>query len=582
MNAKDIQPAAAPGLAQGTGSMPRTGSAQGTTPTIVGRQRELALALHHYEAAKHGQTSVVLVSGGPGIGKTRLLDEMAKHASHDGAIVLRGGSSESEGMPPFLPFLEALGSYIQRTPLDQLREQIGSVSPLLARLLPEVTVRLGTQPEPFFLSAEQARYRFYEAVGTFLETISAPRALILMLDDLHWADSASLDLLCHVARRHVDARFLLLGAYRDCEIHQCSVLAHAITELSRQRVLTAVVLGPLSAEEVEILAESQLGGPLAPPTSLLLSRQSEGNPFFAEELLRCWIEGEALIQENQQWVVVDSLIHTLPPSIVGALRQRFARLSPASIDHLRVAAIIGRTFDLSLLATVLEEEVEVVEERVLEAVRAHLIFQEQSERFTFSHDKIRECLYTEVSTSRRRRLHERIGHVLMVRYEQEHIPNLAHLAELAFHFVHSSDRTRGIQYSLLASRQAMQTAAFKEALMYYRTTLELLDPHDERRESILLEMKKAASLVDEGREAEKLCKVVPCESTDLSPLPANLTRREAEVLKLVAQGKSNRQIACALGLTEKTVTNHLTHVLHKTNCENRTAATAFAFRHGMI
>jgi predicted ATPase len=571
MNVKNIQPAA---LEPTQGMIP-------TTPTIVGRQRELALAFHHYEAAKHGQTSVVLVSGEPGIGKTCLLDEMARRASHDGAVVLRGGSSECEGMPPFLPFLEALGSYIQHTPRDQLREQIDPVSPLLARLLPEVTVRLGTQPEPCIFSAEQARYRFYEAVGTFLETIGAPRALVLMLDDLHWADSASLDLLCHVARRHVDAHLLLLGAYRDCEIDQCSVLAHAITELSRQRVLTAVALSPLSTEEIEVLAESQLGGSLAPSTSLLLSRQCEGNPFFAEELLRCWIEGEALIQENQQWIVVESLVHTLPPSIVGALRQRFARLSAVTIDHLRVAAIIGRTFDLSLLATVLEEEVEVVEERILDAARARLICLEQSERFTFSHDKIRECLYTEVSTSRRRRLHERIGHVLMVRYEQEHIPNLTHLAELAFHFVHSSDRARGIHYSLLASRLAMQTAAFKEAIKYYRTTLELLDLDDERRDSILLEMRKAASLADKGREAEKLCEAAACKPTGSSPLPANLTQREAEVLKLVAQGKSNRQIARALGLTEKTVTNHLTHILHKTNCENRAAATAFAFRHGL-
>ena len=229
-----------------------------------------------------GRRALCWCSGEPGIGKTRLLDEVARHASGDGAIVLRGDSSESEGMPPFLPFLEALGSYIQHTPRDQLHEQIGFVLPLLARLLPEVTIRLGVQPEPSFLSAEQARYGFYEAVGTFLETVGAPRALILMLDDLHWADSASLDLLRYVARRHVDAHLLLLGAYRDCEIDHCSVLAHAIAELSRQRVLTAVVLGPLSTEEIEMLAESQLGGPLAPPTSSLLSRQSEGNPFFAE------------------------------------------------------------------------------------------------------------------------------------------------------------------------------------------------------------------------------------------------------------------------------------------------------------
>jgi len=127
----------------------------------------------------------------------------------------------------------------------------------------------------------------------------------------------------------------------------------------------------------------------------------------------------------------------------------------------------------------------------------------------------------------------------------------------------------------------MQTAAFSEALVYYRTTLELLDPHDRRRSGILLEMRKVASLAGKEEEAEKLCEVAPSASTELSPLPVDLTQREAEVLKLVAQGKSNRQIARMLGLTEKTVTNHLTHILHKTNCENRAASPSFAFRHGL-
>ena len=152
-----------------------------------------------------------------------------------------------------------------------------------------------------------------------------------------------------------------------------------------------------------MLAISKLGASLNTRVNMLLHAQSEGNPFFAEELLDCWIEEGVLVRMQNQWIAVTPLDHALPPSIVAALQQRFIRLSAKSIDHLRVAAIIGRTFDLSLLATVQEQEIEAVEEYLLEAAHAHLVRTDLTGSFTFSHDKIRECLYAEVSSSRRLR-----------------------------------------------------------------------------------------------------------------------------------------------------------------------------------
>lgn len=213
---------------------------------LVGRLREVTLVMDVYDVARDESARVALMTGEPGIGKTRLLDEIALRADRDGAVVLRGGNSEAEGMPPYLPFLEALGQYIQIAPLDDLREQVAAAPQVLASLFPELIVRLGDLGVPSASPPEQARLRLYEAIGAFLEAIGTPHALVLILDDLQWANSASLDLLCHLARRQSHARLLLLGAYRESEFAHHPALARTVAELSRQRRLTTVTVGPLS------------------------------------------------------------------------------------------------------------------------------------------------------------------------------------------------------------------------------------------------------------------------------------------------------------------------------------------------
>ena len=447
---------------------------------------------------------MLLLAGEPGIGKTRLLDEIAVRTANQGAVVLRGGASEAEGMPPYLPFLEALGCYIQEAPVDQLRPQV-TASPLLASILPELITRLGDLTIPHPLPTEQARFRLYEAIGTFLQAIGLSSVLVLLFDDLHWADTASLDLLYHVARRQSQAHVLIVGAYRDSELEPNAALRRTIADLSRRRLLTEVAVKALSHQEIEALATSHLGCPLSPAVSSLLYAQSEGNPFFVEELLHGWIETGALIQQHEQWIAVAPLEQTLPPSLVGALRERFARLSTALIDDLRVAAIIGRTFDSSLLAAAQQKELEVVEERLLEATQARLVHTDRLGGFTFSHDKIRECLYAEVSASRRRRLHGMIGQLLEKRSGQEEIMHqLYQLAELAFHFARSDDRERGADYAQRAACQALRTFAIEEALAHYRTALELLKPGDRRRGELLLTLGEVALMAGKEAEAERM------------------------------------------------------------------------------
>lgn len=478
-------------------SMPHRSVVDGMIPArspLVGRKDELQLIWSQYRIAMNGNARVVLLAGELGIGKTRLLDEIADRALPEGATVLQGEASDSEGMPAYLPFLIALGRYIRAIPLDRLREQVSVAPQILASILPEISGRLGELPATYSLPQEQKRFRLYEAIGSFLEAISTSRPLLLTLDDLQWADSASLNLLCHIIRYQPEAKLLVVGSYREGEVSRNTALDHAIIELGRQRVLTRVKIDPLSEDEIEELAVNYLKGPISSSVKQVLYAQSEGNPFFAEEILAVWSQKGDLVQEGELWLPASQLEHTLPSSIVGALREQLMRLSPITIDHLRVAAAIGRTFELSLLAAVEAQEVEEVEDHLLEAVNAHLIRTVEPGVYMFEHSKIRETLNTEVSTSRRRRLHEAIGLVLESLYALKKTGSIYELSELAFHFTQSRDRERGVSYAQQAAEQALQAFALKEAKDFYQTALDLIDASDSRRGRLLLGLGRAALL----------------------------------------------------------------------------------------
>ncbi len=449
-------------------------------PILVGRQRELDSLWDQFEQSIAGRLRVALVAGEPGIGKTRLLREVARRAEQAGAALLRGGASEAEGMPPYLPFLEALGQHIRTATPDEVRAQTGAMASVLATILPELSLCLGELPSTYVLPPEQARLRLYEAVSLFLAAIAAPHGLLLLLDDLQWADTATLDLLCHVARSQPNARLLVLGAYREGEVTHRSTFERAVTELNRLRQLTTISLGPLTETDLNIFATNALGTPVDPALTRLLVSRSEGNPFFAEELLWDWLETGVITQDEREVCLGKPVEAMLPSSIVSAVRQRINRLAPQVITLLHTAAIIGRTFDGALLAEVADQDREVVEERLQHALQARLIRAEQPGMFTFSHDLIRACLYDEVSSSRRTRLHTLIGRRLELQLDHS---DAHQLAELAFHFARSGDRELGASYAQLAAEQARRAYAPEVAVGHYRTALLLVaDQHPRRGE----------------------------------------------------------------------------------------------------
>ena len=467
-------------------------------PALVGRQRELNILWSQFERASAGHLHVVLVAGEPGIGKTCLLNEVARRAGQAGGLILRGGASAAEGMPPYLPFLEALGSYILTVPPEQLRAQTDPIAPILATILPELPRQLGELIPGYPLPPEQARLRLYEAVGQFLAAIALSRPLLLLLDDLHWADTATLDLLCYLAQHQATSRLCIVGAYRSTELTDHPALERSILELARHRQLVTLALQPLSEADVIELIPHLSGAPVDHLLSQRLWKESEGNPFFLKELLRAWHETGTVFVKTGGAAIDPPPPGNLPASISSLIRHRFARLPPESLETLHSAAILGRTFAGSVLAEVTGQDEEVTEERLYAPVQAGILLHDTAGRYTFSHDLLREYLYNEIVPARRRRLHGFIGRVLEAGLDQE---DAHQLAQIAFHFARSGDRARGATYSQLAAAQAIRAAAPREAMHHYHTALDLLDEQDQQRGALLLALGEAALTAGEEREA---------------------------------------------------------------------------------
>jgi predicted ATPase/DNA-binding CsgD family transcriptional regulator len=440
---------------------------------LVGRAGELALLGQYLADARAGELVAVMLAGPPGIGKTRLLEAFPHPDLRTDVTVLHGSASQSAGMPPYLPFLQALGDYVAAAAPDTLREQVGARAAALATLLPEIGARLGPPPLLHPLGPEQERYRLYEAVAGFLAAIAARAPLVLLLDDLHWVDAASCDLLVHLAGRLRGAPLLIVGAYREGEAGDNPAFAWALAELNRRRLLQSLPLAPLGAEQSRALATGLLHAPLAPEAADILHNHGEGNPFFIEELLRAFVDDGALVWRNDRWELIEQPAHLLPPRVAEAVRLRLARLAPPVVELLRVAALLGRIFEPEPLAHVLGQDAEQVEAQLLAAARAQLLRPRPNASYAFAHELVRETLADDLGGARRRNLHQAIGEALEA---QGTARSAQRLADLAFHFVAAGDPTRGAAYALEAGGQALRTSAAGEAVGHFRAALQLLGP----------------------------------------------------------------------------------------------------------
>jgi tetratricopeptide (TPR) repeat protein len=441
---------------------------------LVGRGGELAALRERWALAQGGHGGMVLISGEPGIGKTRLANELIAYARLNGGLVLQGGCYEYEGTAPYLPLAEALRDWAHAQPDDVLRQRTGSSAVELAKLAPEIAARVGPLTPNPPLPPDQERLRLFDHVARLLQGLAPEGGLLLFVDDLHWADHGTLSLLHYLLRRLREERLLILGAYREVELDRAHPLAASLVDWNRERLATRVQLDRLTLDECHALMTAMLGqARISPDLAQAIYRETEGNPFFIEEVIKSLIEGGQIYRHDGEWQSGDIADLAVPQSIKEAIGRRLDQISAEGIEVLHCAAVLGKAFDFAELSAVIATRVEPSprgEERLLdaldEALGAQLIHAGDGEAFAFTHDKIREVLVEELNPIRRRRLHQHTGEGLERLYQGGAIE--AHVQDLAHHFVQSGDLEKGLGYALRGAKQAERLYAYDEALSYYQ------------------------------------------------------------------------------------------------------------------
>jgi AAA ATPase domain len=451
---------------------------------FVGRERELAALGAMLQRTAQGSGFVVLVAGEPGIGKTRLLTEVAERAAAEGWRVLFGRAYESEGMPPYLPFTEALRKHLADCSLSDLHAQLGRGAAEVALLVPELLEQLpGIESSPP-LSREE-RFRLFEGVTRFLVNIAraGEPGLLLALEDLHCADEASLWLLEHLGRRLSEVPLLVVATCRAAPADRSQTFTEVMTGLHRARQCEQLDVSPFSAQEAGRLVEHLAGASPARAVIEALNHQTGGNPFFLEEVVRnLQTEGRDLADEHSVTVV------PVPESVRQVIGVRLSRLHPESVRALQLAAALGDPFSFDALAAAAGAALAPLLDWLDEASASGFVREEGSGDYHFSHALVRETVYTGLSSPRRALLHAQVAQKLEVLYKANAV---AHAGELAHHFLlggRQADLMKAMGYALQAADRATAQTAFEEAVRYYQMALDAHEKSDERDEASRCEM----------------------------------------------------------------------------------------------
>ncbi|HEU5064360.1 MAG TPA: BTAD domain-containing putative transcriptional regulator [Gaiellaceae bacterium] len=439
---------------------------------LIGRERELATLVEGVEGALKGRGSLRLVTGEPGIGKSRLADELAERARRRGAVTLFGRAWEAGGAPAYWPWVQAIRSYIRDRDAGTLRDQLGSGAADVAQMLPELRPLLPEVGAPPSLDPEGARFRLFDATASFLRGAAESKPLLLVLDDLHAVDTPSLLLLEFLAQQLADMRILVLGTYRDTELGPEHPLAAALTELARHIAPPLKLTGLSEADVVRFIEANQS---VEPPRGLAaaIHRETEGNPFFVGEIVR-FLAAEGRLQEP---VEVPGRRVVIPASVRDVIGHRLRHLSDGSKGVLTLASVLGREFRLDALTAVSRQEVDALLELLDEAISAGVIGDVPGAhgRLRFAHVLIRDALYDDLTATRRIRLHRQVGETLEALYASDPEP---HLAELAHHFYEAlpaGETYKAARYARRAGDRAAALLAYEEAARLYALGLETLE-----------------------------------------------------------------------------------------------------------
>jgi tetratricopeptide (TPR) repeat protein len=465
---------------------------------FVGRKPELGSLRAGLDRAMAGHGGVSLVAGEPGIGKSELADRLGREAASRGAEVLWGRSWEGEGAPPYWPWVQIIRAHLEDGEGADLASLFGAATPYVAQIVPELRDRLPDLPAPPPLDSEQARFRLFDAITTFLVRAAQTRPLVLILDDLHWADKPTLLLLRFLAREMGDSHVLVVATYRDVEVSRGHPLAEVLPSLRQERTVERLLLRGLPEEDMRAMLVALRGENVPEPLARAISRETEGNPFFVQEIVRHLVDEGILGGEGAPWTSRSRLADVrLPESVRDVIGRRLGRLSEACMNLLTAASVVGREFGSDALERIADLEEARLLEVLEEAVAARVVEEvpQAIGRYRFAHALIRETLYEELRTLERVRRHHRVGVALEELYARNPEP---HLAELAHHFLEAlpgGDVAKAVDYATRAGDRANAQLAYEDAAIHYERALQALEleeqPDERRRGELLLKLGEA-------------------------------------------------------------------------------------------
>ena len=471
-------------------------------PEVIGRGDELATLEAHLAEAVAGRGRTVLVGGDAGLGKSALLRQFGERATAGGARVIVGECSEVEARRPFGPVIDAFTH--AGIPLP---DELAQGAP-------------GAQP-----AAETERYRVHAGFSARLTAASAAQPVVLVIEDLHWGDEATYELVPFLARKLRDRAVLIVATYRTDELHRTHPLNHVLAELARGRLADEVRLRRLTSEELGEMVKLALGLTRATTREFrdALYARTEGNPFFVEEILRALVEKGELEYREGSWRRTKAVAElAIPVSVRDAVQQRLVTMPESAREIVQVAAVIGQRFEFDLLREVSGRDEAAVFEAIRAAIDAQLLAEEpeaEQESYRFRHALSRESVLSDLLARERRLLHRKVGEAIERRTRRR-------TEDLAYHFDEARD-PRALSYHAAAADEAIAAYAYSRAAHHLERAIEIAPDDDASLGPLYQRLANASigsgELQRAARAAERAIEALGDAGSDVARADATIT-----------------------------------------------------------
>jgi class 3 adenylate cyclase/tetratricopeptide (TPR) repeat protein len=447
---------------------------------FVDREQERLDIRMALDRAATGSGSLVFLTGAPGIGASRLASEVASEAAAKGWLVLGGRCLEKDG-EPYGPFRDVLGSAVASATAKVLQEAAGHHAPLIACLAPALRQKVRGLPALVPANSDKVREQLFKSIHAFLSGVQGGKPLLIVLDDLQWADEATLMLLRDLAERVIGNRMVVLATYWDSEQDSPRPFATMLSRLLRRRRAQRIVLGRLSDHDVERIVAGMTETPMSPVQLLGIQAATEGNPLFVEHSVLYMSESESMLGGGRQQSSYTEEDLELAQSVRGLISRRIQRLSEPAQRMLVAAAVIGRDFDVSLLEAFGELSGHELRDALDEATRGHFLVAAGKDTYRFAHDLVRQRVLAALPLPRLQAYHLAVADTLERAYGKA---AEAHAREIGYHLYQAgtaADPFRTAVFLGQAASNALTVGAFEEVLRLVDTSLQLM-PADKTSE----------------------------------------------------------------------------------------------------